>query len=437
MTNRMSLAHSYENDRIFFSSNGDAMALIDNEFYKLEWLERNYLEGMSVDYGNGHKIRERFRKLKNTLARNNSRLKYASYLTQNLEPPSWLIKGVLPERGLLEIIGASGSYKSFLVLDMLFCISSGIEYHGRKVKEGTVIYIAGEGAHGVKMRLKALQLHYGTDTYDFYVLPMPSNLSKSEEMEVLAKDISEIAPDGVAIIIFDTLHRNSAGTDENSSTDFATILSNIDTYIIKMSKVVGWVHHTGLSEGTSERGRGTSSRYGACDTVIVIKKDSDRIATMKCAKQKDSDPFEPIAFTMELIDVGITDDDGNDIMSLYPSEMEIKNTMVKQLSGNTLTILNVLKSSISTRGIELNDEVKKREGYIKGQGLSTIEWKNEAYKVISTSSSDERKERDAKSKSFNRAKKELLDRKIISEFDGIVWIREDCARPTPKDIFGQ
>ena len=64
-----------------------------------------------------------------------SRLKCVSSLIDNIVPPSWMIKNVLPSEGLVEIIGASNSYKTFLILDMMYCISNGIDYHGMKTKK--------------------------------------------------------------------------------------------------------------------------------------------------------------------------------------------------------------------------------------------------------------------------------------------------------------
>jgi RecA-family ATPase len=247
-----------------------------------------------------------------------TRLVKGNLLTANIEPNKWLVKSIIPDEGLLEFVGASGSYKSFLLIDMMFCISAGIEYHGKKTNKGTVVYVAGEGANGIKMRLKALELHYMIQDYDFYVLPMPSNLIDKSEVEKLSCDIALIAPDGVSMVMFDTLHRNSAGSDENSSKDFAVMLGYIDKLIKPISKVVGWVHHTGLGNDAQERGRGTSSRYGAMDTVILIEKTSPLNASISNTKQKDAEEFKPMNFELTHINLGIQDEDGIDLKSLVP-----------------------------------------------------------------------------------------------------------------------
>ena len=65
-----------------------------------------------------------------------------------LQPPEWLIEGVLEAKTLCGIIGASYSGKSLVAIDMALCIASGISFHGCNVKTGSVLYIAGEGNRG-------------------------------------------------------------------------------------------------------------------------------------------------------------------------------------------------------------------------------------------------------------------------------------------------
>lgn len=247
-----------------------------------------------------------------------SRLKCVSDLIDNIIAPSWMIKNVLPSDGLMEIIGASNSYKTFIMLDMMYCISNGIDYHGMKTKKGIVIYIAGEGANGAKMRLRALRTKYGHNTYNFYMLECSSNLSDFREMDKLASEISAITEDKISLIVFDTLHRNTAGIDENSASDFSIVLGNVDKYLKPLCNLIGYIHHTGNGAETSMRGRGTSARFAAMDTSIVIHSKVKGNAGMTCVKQKDGDAFETIFFDMEKVDIDLKDEDGESLFSVVP-----------------------------------------------------------------------------------------------------------------------
>lgn len=253
-----------------------------------------------------------------------NRLQRFSDLTDNIKAPEWMVRDILPNDGLLEIVGASGSYKSFIVLDLMFCISCGIDYHKKEVKQGICVYVAGEGKTGAVLRVRALERHYGVKAENFYILPMPANLMDANEMDLLASDIKSISPNDVNMVMFDTLHRNSSGSKENSSDDFAVILGNIDKYLKPLSKIVGYVHHTGKGENSKRDGRGTSSRFGAVDTSLFIEFLDDKVAGFECLKQKDGEMFDKFGFTLKPIDIGILDEYGEPVLNLYPVLFEGK-----------------------------------------------------------------------------------------------------------------
>jgi hypothetical protein len=300
-------------------------------------------------------------------------------LTDDIVPPSWMVQGVIPQEGLIEIIGGSGSYKSFLLLDMMFCISAGLEYHGREVKPGVCIYVAGEGKSGAILRVRALEKHYGIKNRNFYILPFPANMVDKDEMDLLASDIKAISDDPVSMVMFDTLHRNSAGANEDKSDDFAKILGILDTYIKPSAKVIGYVHHTGNSPEAKTRGRGTSSRFAAMDTSIVIMSSESQTAVMHCEKQKDGERFAPIGFKLNKIDIEMTDEYGEQLFNLVPevsddvsTEMKTADTKTSKMSDDE--IADEILSFISENPECKMEDIKKA---MKGTAGS-----NKVYNIV-------------------------------------------------------
>jgi phage/plasmid primase-like uncharacterized protein len=79
-------------------------------------------------------------------------------------PIDWLIRNWVQAVGLSMVHGASGSGKTFVVLDWLLHIATGQpEWKGHKVKQGGVVYLAGEGHNGLKGRMAAWLQHYQVD----------------------------------------------------------------------------------------------------------------------------------------------------------------------------------------------------------------------------------------------------------------------------------
>ena len=357
----------------------------------------------------------------------NTRLLKVADIINDIKPLEWLIEDIMPQDGLFELYGASGSFKSFIVLDMLYCISNGIEYHGKETKKGAVVYVAGESANGVKIRLNALQKHYNKNLENFFMLPMPSNLMDDKEMELLANDIKAISKDKVALVVFDTLHRNSAGSDENSSNDFAIILSNIDKQLFQVSHLIGWVHHTGLNKDNS---RGTSSRYGAIDLQIKVNRDTNEKSecSIVCTKMKESEEFKTIFFGLNPIELELKDKHGNNLKSLIPHKIEKTETTKKTtLSTNDNEVLGILRLLIESEGILIDDEFKNRESIVEARMINIDRWRVEAYKVITTSGADdEKKKKEAKQKAFKRSLQKLQECKKILTYDDNVVVVDMC-----------
>ncbi|BFU76927.1 hypothetical protein ALC152_01420 [Arcobacter sp. 15-2] len=372
-----------------------------------------------------------------------NRLVKLSDFIEVINPNEWRIKGIIPKEGLVEGYGSSGSYKSFIFLDMGFCVASGISWQGFEVMQGAVLYIAGEAPQGVKKRLKGLSIHYDIKELDFAILPMPTNLMDENEIILLSNEIKELYPNGMAMIIFDTLHRNSTGSNENSAEDWGIILGMIDKYIRPIVENIIWIHHSGTQE--QGRSRGTNSRYASADVSIRIEKSETLIAKVINDKQKESEEFSNMHFDMKIQDIGILDEDGKNITTLVPIinndtvGTSLNNKSILSLEHNNL--LGSLRLSIKTNGLSIPEELKNRESISDGKCINVKDWRDEAFKVLTSSGDiDEKKQLEAKRKKFTRYKKELINKGKIIEYDNLVLIIDDCIyrhRTDGQDRTGQ
>src|SRR5690606_31096689 len=73
----------------------------------------------------------------------------------------WLVDGYFEADSLDLIFGEPGCGKSFISIDLGCCIATGTSWHGHEVKQGMVIYIAGEGHNGLARRFKAWERIHG------------------------------------------------------------------------------------------------------------------------------------------------------------------------------------------------------------------------------------------------------------------------------------
>lgn len=73
----------------------------------------------------------------------------------------WLVDGVIPRDSIIWVVGAPACGKTFTVLDLATCVSSGRPWHGRQCDAATVVYVAAEGGTDIHVRRAAAELAAG------------------------------------------------------------------------------------------------------------------------------------------------------------------------------------------------------------------------------------------------------------------------------------
>ncbi len=281
------------------------------------------------------------------------------------QPPSWLVKGVLPQADLVVVYGESGSGKSFAVLDVCMAIARGLPWRGHRTKQGGVVYIAAEGGGGFRKRLAAYAQHHAIDlgAVPFGVIhAAPNLLDKADALDV-AKSI--LAWGRPAVVVVDTLAQSTPGANENAGEDMGKALKHCNGIHRATGAVVVLVHHSGKDK--AKGARGWSGLRAAADAEIeVIRATTGR--ALKVTKQKDGEDGAEFGFDLQVVQVGI-DEDGDPIDSCVVIEAEVPVTegvvAGRKLGRWERAVLAVLNSWGQKAGIEpdaLIDEVIQRDG---------------------------------------------------------------------------
>jgi AAA domain len=72
-----------------------------------------------------------------------------------IPPPAPLVEGWLFRDSVAWLHGKPGHFKTFVAVDLACCVAAGVPWHGREVKQGTVLYVAAEGVSGMADRIDA------------------------------------------------------------------------------------------------------------------------------------------------------------------------------------------------------------------------------------------------------------------------------------------
>lgn len=207
-----------------------------------------------------------------------------------LPAPEPLIEDTLDLRTVALLAGAPASRKSFTALDWAASVATGSPWQGRKVRQGRVLYVAGEGAFGLDARLAAWEQSRGVEIPDdgLRVLPEAVQLSDPATVSALVEHVEE---ERYSFIVVDTLARASVGVDENSAEGMGRVVAAVD----RVRRATGegtllLVHHTG-KDGRSVRGSGALE--GAMDTVYRTFLVDD-VTRLVRTKRKDGDPDDEV-----------------------------------------------------------------------------------------------------------------------------------------------
>jgi hypothetical protein len=182
-------------------------------------------------------------------------------------------------------------------------MSRGGLWAGRDVEQGPVVYIAAEGAGGIRKRIAGLKKDRAEKglpaDVPFYLLTVAPNLGTGEGDRIELIRCIETLGIRPAAIAIDTTSQSMGGADENN-VGMAQLCVNATALMNYFGCLVGLIHHVPLAD--DERLRGWSGFPAALDVSIFSKREKGSlVATLTVKKLKDDDDGQ--SFTVHLVRV--------------------------------------------------------------------------------------------------------------------------------------
>ena len=215
----------------------------------------------------------------------------------NLRAPEFLIEGLIMDNSLAMIVGASGSYKSTLAIDIAVCLQHNIPWQNRATRQCNVALFNHEDGGGFRARYLSALTHYGVSTKEVYWDWTVPNLFDKAQVNAC---IAEMKAKKIKVVIVDTFAHAIPGAEENSSRDMGIALSSLRSIQTELGATVLVVHHTGKD---STRGaRGSSALNAAIDTELSVKASRDEVL-IRATKQRHSSLGMPITLKPIKVDI--------------------------------------------------------------------------------------------------------------------------------------
>ena len=321
-------------------------------------------------------------------------------------PIRWIVKRWI-QRGALHMLhGPSGGGKTFVVLDMILSAAAGLpEWFGHRVTACPVVYLAGEGHHGLRARIAGWRQHHSVDHLDAWVSRAGDDLNTPGGL-ARVQDAIRALPVAPAIIVVDTLHRFLAG-DENSAQDAKTMLDACAVLQSEFDAAVILVHHTGVSDEAQHRARGSSAWRGALDIeVSIIPGTDERPIEIVQRKSKDAELIKSAFARLHTVTLPWLDEDGENVTTAVLVQDDAP--IVSGRPKHEAAAKNRFENALLHSGIILSDGT----AYISAQ-----DWHN-AYATGIGSEDGKVMTKEGARKKVQRDKKALQEAGITQERDG-------------------
>jgi hypothetical protein len=321
----------------------------------------------------------------------------------------YLVKGLVPNVGMVVVWGPPKCGKSFFVFDMVVHVAAGWEYRGRRVKQCPVVYFALEGQEGFTARIEAFRIEHGAPDIPFFlsadriVLPQDG----AAVVESIRREFPEVRP---GIVVLDTLNRSIVGS-ENDPADMGSYVRSADMIREAFNCVVIIIHHCGV-EGS--RPRGHTSLTGAADAQLAVNRDAAGNIVTKVEFMKDGPEGDEIVSFLESVTVG-TDDDGEVMTSCIIRSSEKSAIKGKEkVTGAASIALRILHDTLADAG-----EIPHPNTHIP-PNTRTIRVENWRTNFYAGSTQDDTTPA-SRQKAFVRASNKLQEKQLIGIWNEFVW----------------
>jgi hypothetical protein len=295
------------------------------------------------------------------------------------------------------------------MMDLALHVALGWQYHGRKVEQVPVVYLALEGHAGYGRRIEAFKQHHNVRQAPFYLLRTEVNLVAKAD-DIIKNIAQQLADGGPGLIVVDTMNRSLPGS-ESSDEDMSKYLNAAAKFVKRFACLVVLVHHPGHDES---RPRGHSALGAAVDAQIAVRRgaaDLEMICELELAK--DDAAGTVIYLRLQTREIGF-DTNGDPIgsMIVVPSEKPVATSV--QLGGINKLAYDALINAVAEAG-----EKPPASDHIPRKSLVVTEkiWTEMFVRTTPGNYSDP----DNARRSLVRAATKLKNMNLIGLWKGYAW----------------
>lgn len=329
------------------------------------------------------------------------------------KPKETILKGWLGEGEFTTISGLPGTGKSVVTTDLACHIAAGMDWHGIKVKQGLVVYVAAERKKLTERRMMAFRKHYDAHDVPLLVvggrLDFTRDLKDANDLIAAIRGAETVTNMKCVWVIIDTLTRVFGGGDQNASKDMSRFVQSCDHILTETKAHVTAIHHSAWS---GERGKGAIDLDGAVDASFMVKKDGVK-HKLVCDGTNDGEDGDVLSFTMQSVTIGHDEEGEPTTAPVVVPAADVKMTS-GTLKGYRGEVLSALVKAVEKNGIE-------PDGDAFPDGVKVVDeqvWRTEFYAGRDTGNVAGA---ETARKQFQRAPKQLMESSHVNNVGIWYW----------------
>jgi hypothetical protein len=340
-------------------------------------LGEGYLEALAAIGGQtsaAHQVRADQERQKQKRAPEPPLFRHIAEILAERREPLWLLPEILEQSVLAVLVGARGTFKSFIAFD--WAMRAALADHG-------VAILSGEGA-GLDRRADAWFKSFAPEV-DPKTLPMVAleraiGLNHAAQLGAVADEI-RAAAFPVQLVVIDTLSKLSPGMDENSNSEVAQFLSELAAELRDALKcTVLLVCHTGHGEKGRPRGAYTLMANPDAEYTVERKDPKGMHVTVTRDRFKDYAALSPLGYIARVVDLGRADKYGKAVTSLVLDPREPLETLrVASHGKNQTSAMNGLREWARANPESNHISSDELTALLKTQGLRD---RNRRYEAV-------------------------------------------------------
>lgn len=236
----------------------------------------------------------------------------------------WLVEGLIPRNSYTNLYGSRSSGKSFVAIDLAYRGALGLPLFGHAIPKpfGTAIFI-GEKRSTFGKRLTAWRKEYGAGHVrlqkSIWTSPKVPLLTDRSSVGLFIQYLNLVARPRMEdhglpldLVIIDTLARSLPGGSVSDLATATVALQNIMRIVEHAGVTVMPISHVakGLTAHDSTA-KGAGEWEDAAETVLRVERTKDPLVRrIVNTKQSDAKEATPISFTLNSVEVDLTDGTG-------------------------------------------------------------------------------------------------------------------------------